>query len=474
MASLYKPKIISYRLPNGAYRTPDGKRVTKDTPGAVREARRSKKWYGRYTDGAGRQQRPALSESKEISRRMLAKLSGDSQLVGVGIVDPFAEHRGRPLLDHLEDFRRYLTAKGNTKDHVNRTVSRCRMVLTECEAETFEDLQASAVVESLAALRSHDTARVELPPGREWFTKTELVAALGVSPAGLPRLLRRNGLEGQGAGKARCYSRDLIEALEERLRRGRGISTSNHYLTALKGFTRWLVRDGRMPFDPLASVTRLNPAADVRVIRCALPPEQFAALVAAARAGKPFRGLDGADRAIVYTTAANTGLRASELASLTPASLDLDADPPTATVAAAYSKRRRKDVIVLRTDLAEMLRAYAEGRPRNKPLWPGSWPDDGAEMVRLDLAAAGVPFMDKEGRVYDFHALRHQFISDLAAAGVHPKVAQDLARHSTITLTMDHYTHLGARDHAAALEKLPKMLGSPAVEPSIEAKKRKG
>jgi hypothetical protein len=31
MASLYRPKIITYRLRDGSYRTPDGKRVKKDT-----------------------------------------------------------------------------------------------------------------------------------------------------------------------------------------------------------------------------------------------------------------------------------------------------------------------------------------------------------------------------------------------------------------------------------------------------------
>ncbi len=41
------------------------------------------------------------------------------------------------------------------------------------------------------------------------------------------------------------------------------------------------------------------------------------------------------------------------------------------------------------------------------------------------------------------HALRHTFISNLARAGIHPKTAQALARHSTITLTLDRYSHVG-------------------------------
>ena len=58
-------------------------------------------------------------------------------------------------------------------------------------------------------------------------------------------------------------------------------------------------------------------------------------------------------------------------------------------------------------------------------------------------------------RVVDLHALRTTFISSLAAAGVHPRLAQALARHSTITLTMDRYTHTMPEQLTAALERLP-------------------
>jgi hypothetical protein len=61
--------------------------------------------------------------------------------------------------------------------------------------------------------------------------------------------------------------------------------------------------------------------------------------------------------------------------------------------------------------------------------------------------------------------MRGQFISLLAASGVHPKVAQVLARHSTITLTMDYYTHLDVLDVAGALEKLPDLSPSATSKP---------
>ena len=86
-----------------------------------------------------------------------------------------------------------------------------------------------------------------------------------------------------------------------------------------------------------------------------------------------------------------------------------------------------------------------------------SWIGEAAnESERADRERSDfLSFRDNAGHVFDFHALRHQFISNLAASGAHPKVAQSLARHSTIALTMDSYTHLGLVDLTAALDKLP-------------------
>jgi hypothetical protein len=81
-------------------------------------------------------------------------------------------------------------------------------------------------------------------------------------------------------------------------------------------------------------------------------------------------------------------------------------------------------------------------------------------MFRADVIAAGIPYFDDDGLVADFHSLRHTFITNLAAGGVHPKTAQALARHSTITLTMDRYTHSLHQDWTQALETLPDLSGA--------------
>ena len=66
----------------------------------------------------------------------------------------------------------------------------------------------------------------------------------------------------------------------------------------------------------------------------------------------------------------------------------------------------------------------------------------------------GLSYVSLDGEI-DFHALRHTYGSMLAAAGVHPSVAQKLMRHSTITLTMDLYTHVYSGTDATAIDCLP-------------------
>jgi len=162
-----------------------------------------------------------------------------------------------------------------------------------------------------------------------------------------------------------------------------------------------------------------------------LPDEEMAALVAAAkRSPEPFLGLSGPDRAMLYVVAANTGLRASELASLTPKSFRLDGSRATVRCLAGYTKNGEEAVLPLRSEVAAMVRDWLANKPANERLWPGEWASQrhGAEMIRIapasprlrraDLTAADVDYEDDTGRVADFHALRHTFISNLARAGL--------------------------------------------------------
>ncbi len=196
--------------------------------------------------------------------------------------------------------------------------------------------------------------------------------------------------------------------------------------------------------------------------------------------------MSGGERSIVYQLAVETGLRASELRSLTSGSFDLESDPPTVTVRAAHSKHRRDDVLPLKPSTAKTLTTWiklAAREPNRKPVF--MLPEKTARMIRADLRLARarwtrethdgakrrerrdsdfLTYVDREGRVADFQALRHTLITNLARGGVHPKQAQDLARHSDINLTMSRYSHTLLSDRAAALAALPEFGSETAGE----------
>ena len=77
------------------------------------------------------------------------------------------------------------------------------------------------------------------------------------------------------------------------------------------------------------------------------------------------------------------------------------------------------------------------------------------KTFRRDLERAGIPFEDAEGRTVDRHSLRMTFVSWLGAAGVDPRTAQQLARHSDIRLTTQTYRDVRLLDTKSAIGKRP-------------------
>ena len=85
-----------------------------------------------------------------------------------------------------------------------------------------------------------------------------------------------------------------------------------------------------------------------------------------------------------------------------------------------------------------------------------------ASIVNKDLSnkteeSSFLCFVDAQGRYADFHALRKTFITNLSKSGVSPKMAQSLARHFDINLTMNVYTDVALEDQAIAVELLPQL-----------------
>jgi integrase len=253
---------------------------------------------------------------------------------------------------------------------------------------------------------------------------------------------------------------------------GASVETSNQYLSHLKSFCRWLVRDQRTGANPLLQLEAGNAQVDRRHDRRELEAEELRQVLAVTRSReRSYRGLTGADRYAFCATACGTGFRASALASLTPEGIDLDGEVATVTLATRRNKSRVLKVQPIPPDLAQLLRDYLQGKPAGQAVWGGTWARDrkGAEMLRLDLEAAGIPYAidGPDGPLYaDFHALQHTYLTLGSRAGIDLRTLQELAGHSSPVLTARN-AHRRLHDLAGAVEKLPNFLpGRPEKIPA--------
>src|SRR5262249_30840532 len=124
--------------------------------------------------------------------------------------------------------------------------------------------------------------------------------------------------------------------------------------------------------------------------------------------------------------------------------------------------------------VATELAVWMTGRESGRLLWPGTWVEKAAEMLKRDLAEAGIPYTveSPDGRELfaDFHALRHSYVAMLDRAGVSPKMAMQLARHSDPRLTLSVYGKAGLAELGVSVAKLPEIsppAGSHLVAPLV-------
>ena len=304
-----------------------------------------------------------------------------------------------------------------------------------------------------------------LRPG-DSFTPAATATLLGISGAAVRAAVKRLKLPATGTGRARTFPRATVEALVLNRSKGCGPETMNHYIRAVRGFFRWLVKAKRFGSNPLDSLTLVNSAVDVRHARRELTAAELHRLFTAARTStRSFRGLTGADRYMLYLVAAGTGFRARSLANLTPA--DFNTEAGTVTLPARFAKNQRTTVQPLPSDVATALDEYRTGKPANVPVRAGRWAKDkrGAEMLRTDLDATGIPYTVEgpDGPKYaDFHALRHSFLTLGGRAGIDLRTLQELAGHSKPELTA-RYSHRRLYDLAGAVGKLPALVPTVAV-----------
>jgi len=221
--------------------------------------------------------------------------------------------------------------------------------------------------------------------------------------------------------------------------------TLNEYLGVMRALLAWMCKRGRLAANPLREVEPLSTRGRQRRPRRALTLEEMTRLIEAAPR----------ERRSAYLFAVHTGLRRSEIAGLTWGRVHLNAPMPFVTARASTTKNRDEAVLPLHADLVAQLRECCDGARENDLVVPHV---PSVAELKVDLAEAGIEFEDGEGRRVDFHALRTTCGTNLARAGVAPRVAMAFMRHSDMRLTNSTYTDAKLLPVAGVVEQMPSFM----------------
>lgn len=286
--------------------------------------KRGNRWVITTRDANGRPTKIATGETDRKRAEIKRALYEREQ--ELQIADPYREHRLRPFAEHIEDFYEHQVATGMTRKQADEVRMRIERVFAAANITKFEHISESVIQTTIAKMRQ----RPHCPD------KTE----------------------------------DDMPLLSPR--------TRNHYRRSVYTFTRWLYRDKRVPDEPLRRLRTENADIEPRHNRTLITDEQFGRLYSTALSSERIiQGYTGEQRAMAYLLSVATGLRRSELASLSRQSFRLDYTDPYVVVEAAFSKHRRKDTIRLPKGILPQLRAFLRGldpRRRCSPAWETSAP----------------------------------------------------------------------------------------------------
>ncbi len=472
MATIYR-KVYPVPMPEGAEiinrrgqrlaRWIDGNGNVKIAPLAADGKKIMHKagcWYARYTDADGAACRASTGcHDEQAARKVLADLLAEVDKIRSGILTPqesqATRHAARSIAEHVADYLAFLKVKiirGRrlSESHRYNVDKQLNRLINECGFKRIGDVTRQTVTKWL----SDETDRSDKAP--------------------------RTVLK---------YRMTLMAFCKWALREGRIVSNP---LVALPGVA---VDEDRRKRRPLAideivavlEVARMRPLRDALLIRRGARKGQEIAHVSHTERNRLAQL--GRERALIYKTLIYTGLRKNELASLTLADVHLDCERPFLALAARNAKSGKGASIPLRADLVQELREHLEekltrrrgemfknGRTEMPLALPGGMtlfnvPQGLVRIFDRDLVAAGLAHevvdpqtgkkridkTDADGRTLDVHCLRHTFATLLSKAGVVPRMAQELMRHSDIRLTMNVYTHLQLVDTASAVELLPRI-----------------
>ena len=432
--------------------------IKPDGSQAIRLDRKT--WVARYRNSDGIiVERSTKCTTKAAANAVLSDFVKEAERISAGVITKdeteIADWRHSSLTKAIEDYSLYQTRRGNAQKRVKFTKAYLLKDSKACSWRTLKDLDSDRLQRHLDDLQTDGKgAGVLNQHVASWRAFGNWLAGKRIKGKRAHwkgnKRLASNPFEGFGRYDEKADCRRKRRALSE------------------SEISRLLAAAAERPLD------------DARTIRTGPKKGQMTATVAPDRVQLLKR--QGQERVLIYKTLILTGLRKNELASITLKQCRLDGDLPFIDLHASDEKNGQGNNIPIPSDLAEELMAWIADRHKQltevltiklkpSPIEDEPLFDVPTGLVRIlnrDLAAAGIPKVDKFGRSIDVHALRHTFATLLSNSGVAPRVAQAVMRHSDLRLTMNTYTDQSQLDIYGALNKLP-LLNSPIESEANQA-----
>lgn len=241
-------------------------------------------------------------------------------------------------------------------------------------------------------------------------------------------------LQEQGGALLLCQRYQLLEFLAARHQQGISARSVARQLSAVKGFYRWLKREGRIDEDPALLIERPKTG---RPLPKTLSEADVEALLKAPDLDTPLGLRDRAMLEVLYAT----GLRVTELVTLTQSQIN-----PRQGLVRVIGKGDKERLVPLGEEALHWLVRYLrEGRPLllgndQELLFPSQ---RGTCMTRQTFwhrikQMATVAGVQKN---LSPHTLRHAFATHLLNHGADLRVVQLLLGHSDLSTTQI-YTHV--------------------------------
>jgi integrase len=420
MASLVKIWIVRYQ-------DASGRRVSKNTPGARKVRERSTVWYGQYKV-KGKWTRVPLYTDKQASSTKLADLVRQEERGEAGLLNPHKEHLERDIDEHVADYLRHLKTEGANAKHLSERERLLRTVLRECGIRTLGELTADRITAFIANLQKKPTPNNRAPGPASARTKDTYRGAVRAFAQWCvdtrPQRLKENPVDATAKPRGEAVHDRRAESVEN-LKKLLQVAADRPLLEALT------VRRGERAGERYADV---RPEVRERLI------------------------LEGRERRLLYLTAILTGMRQGELARLRVRHLKLGVAEPAFFIAPKVDAKNKQGIWLplLPAHAAELV-AWIKDTGKGDDDLVFYVPEKPNKILRRDLAMARIPYKDKDGKFFDFHALRHCTDSYLNAHGVPPSVVMLFMRHKTVRLSLVTYNDPRMVDARKALDALPKL-----------------